>query len=82
MYCGLLMRLLLLLLKFDLALAYNLPTMVITIKKGDGKKEIEAAVKKLSKKTSHPRLADFYGKLKGQFGDGLAYQKKVRDEWE
>jgi hypothetical protein len=26
-------------------------------------------------------LADFYGKLSGTFGDGLAYQKNVRNEW-
>jgi hypothetical protein len=26
-------------------------------------------------------LADFYGSLPNTFGDGLAYQKKVRNEW-
>jgi len=57
--------------------------MVITIKKGAGKKEIEAGVKRLGKKhVVKPSLADFYGKLKGKFGDGLTYQKKLRDEWD
>ena len=55
--------------------------MTITIKKGEGKLEIEAAVKRFAKKTNKPALADFHGKLKGKFGDGLAYQKKLRDEW-
>lgn len=56
--------------------------MVITIKKGEGKKEIEAAIKRLGKKRpGKPALSDFYGKLKGKFGDGLTYQKKLRDEW-
>ena len=44
--------------------------MVITIKKGAGKKEIESAVKRLGKNKKHPTLADFYGKLKGKLGDG------------
>jgi hypothetical protein len=26
-------------------------------------------------------LADFYGSLPDTFGDGLTYQKKIRDEW-
>ena len=57
--------------------------MVITIKKGEGKKEIEAAVKRMGKKrVNKPALVDFYGKLKGKFGDGLTYQKKLRDEWD
>jgi len=56
--------------------------MVITIKKGEGKKEIEAAVKRLAKKSNKPALSDFYGKLKGKFGDGLTYQKALRNEWE
>ena len=56
--------------------------MVITIKKGESKKEIEAAVKLMQKKrTSKPSLVEFYGKLKGKFGDGLAYQKSLRNEW-
>ena len=56
--------------------------MVVTIKKGAGKKEIEAAVRSIEKKTKKPVLADFYGKHKGKFGDGLTYQKKLRNEWD
>ena len=26
-------------------------------------------------------LKDYYGKLPGAFGDGLEYQKKMRNEW-
>ena len=54
--------------------------MVITINKDTKAEEIDEALKKLptSKKKS---LKSFYGKLKGTFGDGLEYQKKIRDEW-
>ena len=27
-------------------------------------------------------MAQFAGKLKGVFGDGLDYQKKIRNEWD
>jgi len=56
--------------------------MVITIKKSDTQKEVKAAVKRLSKKTQKPGLSDFYGKLKGKFGDGLNYQKEIRNDWD
>jgi len=56
--------------------------MLVTVKKGAGKKEINAAVKRLEKKKNKPSLSDFYGKLKGKLGDGLAYQKSVRNEWD
>jgi hypothetical protein len=32
--------------------------------------------------SSPPDLSPYFGALKGVFGDGLAYQKRVRDEWE
>ncbi len=35
----------------------------------------------LARKKSNAKLGDFYGKLPGVFGDGLAYQKRLRDEW-
>jgi len=25
---------------------------------------------------------DFFGKMKGKFGDGVFYQKKIRNEWD
>lgn len=28
-----------------------------------------------------PKVEKFFGKLKGVFGDGLKYQKKIRSEW-
>lgn len=56
--------------------------MVITIKKGDSKKDIKAAVKRFNKKGQRSNLSEFYGKLKGKFGDGLAYQKGIRNEWD
>jgi hypothetical protein len=55
--------------------------MIITINKDTKPEEIDAALKKLPK-SKKKSLTSFYGKLKGSFGDGLAYQKKVRDEWD
>lgn len=55
--------------------------MVITINKNTKAEEINEALKKLPK-SKNKRLNSFYGKLKGAFGDGMAYQKKIRDEWD
>ena len=55
--------------------------MVITVNKETSPEDIDKAVKKLPKSKKKP-LSSFYGKLKGAFGDGLEYQKKVRDEWD
>ncbi|HEY4323427.1 MAG TPA: hypothetical protein VGN20_05560 [Mucilaginibacter sp.] len=54
--------------------------MVITINKDTKAEEIKEALKKL-KKSDKKSLSSFYGKLKGAFGDGMEYQKKIRDEW-
>jgi hypothetical protein len=53
--------------------------MVIIVNKDSKIEEVKEALKKLlnSKKKI---LASFYGKLKGFFGDGLAYQKAIRHE--
>lgn len=56
--------------------------MVITINKDTNSKEIDKALKKLQDSKKKQNLSSFYGKLKGVFGDGLEYQKKVRDEWD
>ncbi len=56
--------------------------MVVFIKKKDSKKQIRAAVKRLSSKSKKLTLSDFYGKLTGKFGDGLTYQKELRNEWD
>ena len=49
--------------------------MVAIINKETDKKQIEKSRKK-------KKLTDFFGKLKGHFGDGLEYQCKLRDEWD
>jgi hypothetical protein len=54
--------------------------MVITINKDTKAEDIDKAIKKMPK-SKKKTLSSFYGKLKGAFGDGLEYQKKVRDEW-
>jgi hypothetical protein len=54
--------------------------MVITINKSTKAEEIDAALKKMQK-ARKKNLSSFYGKLKGAFGDGMDYQKKMRDEW-
>lgn len=55
--------------------------MVVIIKKGESRENIEAALKRLEQNSKQSKLSDFYGKLKGAFGDGLTYQKQIRDEW-
>jgi len=55
--------------------------MVITVNKDTKAEEINEALKKLTK-SKKKNLSGFYGKLKGAFGDGMAYQKKMRDEWD
>jgi hypothetical protein len=56
--------------------------MVVRIKKNDSKKDISEAMKQMKKKKNAPKLSDFNGKLKGVFGDGLTYQKEIRNEWD
>ncbi|MEP6614105.1 MAG: hypothetical protein ABJA76_19515 [Mucilaginibacter sp.] len=55
--------------------------MVITINKDTKTEEINEALKKLPK-TKKKSMKSFYGKLKGTFGDGLEYQKNIRNEWD
>lgn len=56
--------------------------MVINVNKNDSQKEIDAAVLLFKKNKRKLKLADFYGKLKGKFGDGLGFQKNLRNEWD
>ena len=44
---------------------------------------VQKALRKLVTKSSKPKktIADFYGALPRAYEDGLAYQKKQRDEW-
>jgi len=55
--------------------------MVITVNKNTKISELDKELKKLQK-TKKKGLSSFYGKLKGAFGDGMEYQKKVRNEWD
>lgn len=43
------------------------------------RRELELLAKKNSTK---PALKKFYGQLPGDYGDGLGYQKKLRNEWD
>ena len=37
---------------------------------------------KKNRRKKNKSLVDFYGKLPGAYGDGLDYQKKLRNEWQ
>ena len=46
-------------------------------------KEFNQELKKLEEaKKNKSAMTQFAGKLKGVFGDGLNYQKKIRNEWD
>ncbi len=58
--------------------------IIVKISKNSTAQTTRKALDKLVKaRNKQPKktLADFYGKMPGVYGDGLAYQKKVRDEW-
>jgi hypothetical protein len=56
--------------------------MTIHINSNSSPNDLEKELKKLSEsKKNSNSLAQFAGKLKGVFGDGLDYQKKLRNEW-
>lgn len=58
-------------------------SIIIKISKKSSESDIRKALSPLKKKKNNKKtLADFYGKLKGVYGDGLEYQKKVRNEWD
>ncbi len=56
--------------------------MVIVANKETNEKEIQDALKKIKKDSKKSKLADFFGALPGVFGDGLKYQKKIRNDWD
>ncbi len=56
--------------------------MVVIINKEADQEEIKTALKKIKVNFEKPKLIDFVGKMKGKFGDGLSYQKKLRNEWD
>lgn len=56
--------------------------MVVIINKDANQEEIKNALNKIKANPEKLNLIDFYGKMKGKFGDGLSYQKKLRNEWD
>jgi hypothetical protein len=57
--------------------------MIIRISSKHKPQETKKALERLarSRKRKKKSLVDFYGKMPGAYGDGLEYQKKIRDEW-
>jgi len=57
--------------------------IVIKISKTSKPEETRKALDKLAnqRKKRAKTLSRFYGKMKGIYGNGLDYQKKIRDEW-
>ena len=60
--------------------------MTIVIKKTDTKELIETKLARFyalrgKRKVKGFDAAKYRGKLKGVYGNGLDYQKRVRDEW-
>lgn len=53
--------------------------MIVTIKKGATKSDIEKALAKLRKGKRKPSLKKYFGSLKRGL-DGLKYQKEIRRE--
>jgi hypothetical protein len=54
--------------------------MVVHISKTSTRAELDAALSKLKNKNKKKDWSKFCGKVKFDM-DGLAYQKKIRDEW-
>ena len=57
---------------------------IIKISKTDSPEQTLKALKQLEKKKQAPKtksLVEFFGKMPGVFGDGLTYQKQMRNEW-
>jgi hypothetical protein len=52
--------------------------MIIIVDRNTNFPEVEEALKKLQDSKKKKKLRDFYGKLKGAYGDGMDYQKEVR----
>ena len=60
--------------------------MTIVIKQTDTKELIETKLARFYASRDKRKIkgfdaAKYAGKLKGVFGDGLKYQKRLRDEW-
>jgi hypothetical protein len=58
--------------------------VIVKISKNSSRDDTRLALQRLLKKSANRKkksLKDFFGKLPNAFGDGLEYQKKVRNEW-
>jgi len=56
---------------------------IIKISKHSKVEETRGKLEMLAKKNKpKSALKKFYGQLPGAYGDGLAYQKKLRNEWD
>lgn len=57
--------------------------VIIKISRKSKPEETRKALDKLASKRNKKlkKLSDFYGKMRGVYGDALEYQKKIRDEW-
>lgn len=59
--------------------------VIIRIKKNNTERSAQKELNKLKNSTAKKQgktLEDFYGKLPNAFGDGMPYQKKIRNEWQ
>ncbi len=57
--------------------------MVVKISAKNKPEETRKALDKLARKKGKKKkkLSDFYGKMPGTYGNGLSYQKEIRNEW-
>ena len=57
--------------------------MIVKISAKNSSEDTRKVLNKLAKSRSKKKkkLSDFYGKMPGSYGDGLDYQKKIRNEW-
>ena len=62
--------------------------MTVILKKTDTIEEKNRKIEKVMRAGSKNKskqafdINKYFGKVKGVYGDGLEYQKKIRDEWE
>lgn len=57
--------------------------MIVKISAKNSSEDTRKVLNKLAKSRGKKKkkLSDFYGIMPGSYGDGLDYQKKVRNEW-
>jgi len=57
--------------------------IIVKISAKNSSEQTQKTLRKLAKTRAKKKktLTDFYGKMPGVYGDGLEYQKKVRNEW-